>query len=157
MTPLPLLQLDLIQNPPIRLIDLRQGQTPLIGSSICSQFMLAWTTQETPLILNRMLILKAIIAAAPQITAAQAADLEAGKAVAQSLCARCHSIGISGDSPFPPAPPLRLIPDRYNVEDLAEALAEGMVVGHDAMPQFELPLEKISPLLAYIGSLKRKK
>ena len=104
-----------------------------------------------------MSLLIAIIAMAPQIACAQASDIDAGKVVAQSLCAKCHAIEARGESPFPPAPPFRLIPDRYDPEDLAEALAEGMVVGHDAMPEFELPPEKITNLLAYIGSLKQKK
>ena len=35
------------------------------------------------------------------------------------------------------APPFRLLPQRYPVEHLAEALAEGIVTGHPAMPQFK--------------------
>jgi mono/diheme cytochrome c family protein len=106
--------------------------------------------------MNRMTIIGALIAAAPQIALAQAADLDEGKAIAEANCSRCHAVGEQGDSPMPAAPPFRTIPDRYDPNDLTEALAEGMVVGHDAMPQFELPPEKISNLLAYIASLKGK-
>jgi mono/diheme cytochrome c family protein len=106
--------------------------------------------------MNRMHVIAALVAAAPQVAAVQAADLAAGQAIAEAYCARCHAIGREGASPFPPAPPFRLIPERYDPQDLAEALAEGMVVGHDAMPEFELPPERISHLLAYIASLKSR-
>ena len=36
------------------------------------------------------------------------------------------------------APPFRDLPKRYPVENLAEALAEGIVTGHPARPRFIL-------------------
>ncbi len=46
---------------------------------------------------------------------------------------------------------------RYPVDDLQEALAEGIMVGHDAeMPQFELDPEEIDDLLAYLDGLGGK-
>lgn len=51
------------------------------------------------------------------------------------------------------APPFRLLPQRYPVEHLAEALAEGIVTGHAAMPQFVFDPPEIDALLAFIDSL----
>jgi len=80
-------------------------------------------------------------------------DIDAGKRLAEQLCARCHAIEISGNSPFAPAPPFRILPQRYDLENLAEALAEGIAVGHEAMPQFEMSPEQIDDFLGYLESL----
>jgi mono/diheme cytochrome c family protein len=47
--------------------------------------------------------------------------------------------------------------ERYDVEALAEALAEGIIVGHTGdrqMPQFVLSPAEIDDLLAYLKSLE---
>jgi mono/diheme cytochrome c family protein len=85
--------------------------------------------------------------------AAQTAE-EPGKALAEKHCARCHAIGQTGDSPFKPAPPFREVVTRYPVESLAEALAEGISVGHHAMPEFTFTPEQIEDLLSYLDTLK---
>jgi len=77
-----------------------------------------------------------------------------GQALAERLCIRCHAIGPQGSSPFPPAPPFRVIARRYEVSHLAEAFAEGIVVGHPAMPVFEFDPLTIGDLLAYLESLE---
>jgi mono/diheme cytochrome c family protein len=51
------------------------------------------------------------------------------------------------------APPFRDLAKRYPVENLAEALAEGIVTGHPAMPRFTFEPREIDALLAYISSL----
>jgi mono/diheme cytochrome c family protein len=76
-----------------------------------------------------------------------------GRAIAETKCARCHAIGVEGQSPVALAPPFRVLPQRYPVEHLAEALAEGIVVGHPMMPEFTLQPPEIDALLTYIGSL----
>jgi cytochrome c len=57
-----------------------------------------------------------------------------GESIAKRLCARCHAVGETGASPMGLAPPFRDLSKRYPIETLAEALAEGIVVGHPAMP-----------------------
>ena len=65
-------------------------------------------------------------------------DAAAGRQIAERFCARCHAIGLEGKSPHESAPPFRQIAAKGNVESLEEALAEGIVVGHPDMPQFQL-------------------
>jgi cytochrome c len=77
-----------------------------------------------------------------------------GHAIAKAHCARCHAIERTGASPLGLAPPFRVLPQRYPVQYLAEALAEGIVTGHPAMPEFTFEPEEIESLLAYIESLK---
>ncbi|MCB4825228.1 c-type cytochrome [Roseicella aerolata] len=80
---------------------------------------------------------------------------EAGRTLAQANCARCHAIGRTGASPFASAPPFRTLHRRYPVEQLAEALAEGIETGHPAMPEFQLSQAQITDLLAYLKTLER--
>ena len=79
---------------------------------------------------------------------------ERGQAIAQKQCARCHAVEEFGDSPMGLAPPFRDLSKRYPVEHLAEALAEGIVTGHPAMPRFTFEPREIDALLTFIGSLR---
>jgi len=80
---------------------------------------------------------------------------QVGRRLAEANCARCHAIGRVGESPLPIAPPFRALHTRYPVEDLAEALAEGIVVGHPTMPEFRLDPDQIDNLIAYLKTLER--
>ncbi|MBI1384636.1 MAG: c-type cytochrome [Rhizobiales bacterium] len=81
--------------------------------------------------------------------------VERGRLLVEERCARCHAVGRDGASPFPEAPPFHEIVARYPVEGLAEAFAEGITVGHPAMPEFVLPPEEITDLLTYLDDLTR--
>jgi mono/diheme cytochrome c family protein len=86
---------------------------------------------------------------------AQAQSVSHGRAMAQAHCARCHAIGKTGASPLKAAPPFRTLHLRYPVEGLAEALAEGIVTGHRAMPEFRFEPDQIADLISYLKSLER--
>ncbi|MGE3744056.1 MAG: cytochrome c [Geminicoccaceae bacterium] len=88
--------------------------------------------------------------------AAQAQDerVQRGHAFAQANCASCHAIGRTGTSPLQAAPAFRALHLRYPVENLAEALAEGIVTAHPAMPQFRLEVGEVGDLIAYLKSLE---
>lgn len=78
-----------------------------------------------------------------------------GRAIALNNCARCHAVERTGNSPVREAPPFRRLHERYPVDMLAEALAEGITVGHPDMPRFELEPPQIEALIAYLKSLER--
>ena len=80
-------------------------------------------------------------------------DISNGRAIADRYCARCHSVTEQGVSPFQPAPPFRELSSRWPLEYLEEALAEGISVGHEAMPEFRLNTDEIEDLLDYIRSI----
>lgn len=84
---------------------------------------------------------------------AQTTPRERGHAIAQKHCARCHAIEAKGSSPMGLAPPFRDLSRRYPIETLAEALAEGIMTGHPAMPNFAFPPRDIDALLTYIDGL----
>ena len=73
----------------------------------------------------------------------------------QVNCARCHAIEAAGTSPEPKAPPFRDIVKKYDPTALEEALAEGIVTGHDKMPQFAFEPQQVSGIIAYLETLKQ--
>lgn len=83
--------------------------------------------------------------------------IEEGREFARNRCAHCHGVGRIDESPLEQAPPFHRLHHRYPVEQLAEAFAEGIVVGHSEMPAFELQPHEIEALLAYLGSLEPRR
>ena len=79
-----------------------------------------------------------------------------GEALLTKNCARCHAIGVTGDSQHEKAPPFRQIVTRYPLDNLAEALAEGIVSGHADMPEFVFEPGEIDAILAYLDDIKSK-
>jgi cytochrome c len=82
-------------------------------------------------------------------------DAQAGLAILRANCARCHAIGMTGNSPLPAAPAFRTLHLRYPVESLEESLAEGIITGHPAMPEFQFSPEQVGDIIAYLKSLER--
>lgn len=87
--------------------------------------------------------------------AQQPGDVARGRALAETSCGGCHAVGPTGPSAMPAAPPFRDLHRRYPVEQLAEALAEGISTGHEAMPEFQLAPAQIEALIAYLKTLER--
>ena len=92
------------------------------------------------------------ILTAPALAASPAE--QRGKTFALTNCARCHSVDKVTPSPLKIAPPFRTLHNRYPVETLAEALAEGIVTGHPTMPEFRLDPDQIHDLLSYLKTLE---
>jgi cytochrome c len=80
-------------------------------------------------------------------------DIVRGKAIVEANCSQCHAAGVTGKSSHPNAPEFRNLHQRYPIESLAEALAEGIATGHPDMPEFVATPEQIDAIIAYIGSL----
>jgi len=83
-----------------------------------------------------------------------ATDVAAGRQLAELHCSRCHAVGNADPGLMEGAPPLRDLKLRYPIEDLAEALAEGMITAHPQMPVFTFSTQEIDDLLAYLDSLE---
>lgn len=103
------------------------------------------------------LLLCATLSVAQALTAgtaiSQSTPTERGRAIAEKQCARCHAIGLTGASPMGLAPPFRDLSQRYPIKTLTEALVEGIMTGHLAMPHFTFHPREIDALLTYIDSL----
>lgn len=96
----------------------------------------------------------AVLVSTP-VEAQQDPRIQRGRQFAEVNCSMCHAVGRFGDSPLAIAPPFRSLALRYPVEDLEEALAEGVVTGHPSMPQFQLDSAQIADFIAYLKTLER--
>jgi cytochrome c len=94
------------------------------------------------------------LAAALLLPLPTAADPVAdGEALVKRNCASCHAVTQEDASPNPRAIPFRFLGRLYPIEHLAEALAEGIMVGHE-MPEFVLEADQVNTLILYLDSIQ---
>lgn len=102
-----------------------------------------------------------LLAGLPALAFAQGttAPAKRGEALVKTNCAECHAVLRTGDSPNAKAPPFRTLGQRYKLDDLQEALAEGIVVGHGGaeMPHFVFEPTEIDDIIAYLKQINRKR
>lgn len=84
----------------------------------------------------------------------QAALVSQGRQLAEMLCATCHAVGTTGESPERQAPAFRTLAQRYPIEQLEEAMAEGILTGHPMMPNYSFSEGQIDALMAYLKSIQ---
>ncbi len=80
-------------------------------------------------------------------------QIDYGRRLVAENCSRCHAVTSTDKSSHPDAPPFRTLSKRYPIEDLAEALSEGISTGHPDMPEFIAAPEQVGAIIAYIGSI----
>jgi cytochrome c len=85
---------------------------------------------------------------------ASPAEIAAGQKMAEEQCGTCHAVARDTQSPMRNAPPFSYLGRNYPISSLAEALAEGIITGHDGMPEWELEPAEIRGLLGYIQSVQ---
>lgn len=88
-------------------------------------------------------------------SSAVASNVAQGRRLALLYCARCHSTDKVSPSPLKIAPPFRTLHERYPVEQLQEALAEGIVTGHPTMPEFRFDADQVGDFIAFLKTLER--
>jgi mono/diheme cytochrome c family protein len=106
--------------------------------------------------MQRLAILAAALlaSAAFAFEPANAQSAQRGVVIARTYCAKCHSIDKLSPSPIAIAIPFRDLHKRYPVEQLQEALAEGVVTGHPTMPEFRFEPDQIRDFLAFLKTLE---
>lgn len=82
------------------------------------------------------------------------AEIAEGARIARDACAPCHAIGATGASPRAEAPPFRDLGAKYDVENLEEALAEGIVVGHPDMPEVKMSEHEVAAFVAWLKTIQ---
>jgi mono/diheme cytochrome c family protein len=78
-----------------------------------------------------------------------------GRDVAVLRCSQCHALDSISQSPNPSAPPMARLLERYDAGILASDLIDGIRVGHDEMPEFDLQVIEADALVAYLKSLRQ--
>lgn len=82
------------------------------------------------------------------------AQERSGQSIAREDCGACHAVGRADHSRQAKAPPFRTLGERYDIEGLAEALAEGISVGHPEMPVLTYPPDEVHRLIDYLKRLQ---
>lgn len=99
-------------------------------------------------------MIRYLVAALLVLAAPASADLIGdGASLVQENCARCHGVTTEDHSANPRAIPFRFLGRLYPIESLEEALAEGIMVGHE-MPEFVLEHDEVLALIAYLDSIQ---
>ena len=83
-------------------------------------------------------------------------QVEEGRRLASLYCVTCHAVGDEGGSRNPNAPPLRTLAERYPGTLLVDAFPQRMLVGHPAMPEYNLTDAQVSALLDYLLSIQER-
>lgn len=96
---------------------------------------------------------EAAAAGAAAAGAASAGAAARGERLLEARCGACHALGPSAASPLPEALPFRDIARLYPPVWLEEALAEGIVTGHEAMPEASFAPDEIAAITAYLEAL----
>jgi cytochrome c len=117
----------------------RKGKTTMLAT-----LALLFLTQAAPV--------TATTTQTPMLTGP--ASIEGGRQLALRNCAICHAIGQRGVSSNPAAPKFRHLARKYPIENLSEAFAEGILVGHSVMPEFEFAPDQVEGLVAYLKSIQ---
>lgn len=90
---------------------------------------------------------------APPFDTGPVGSVAVGGNIVRQKCAGCHAVDRVGDSPMKAAPPFRTMGRTYPVSDLQEALAEGLVTAHPAMPPIELEADEVASVIAWLESV----
>lgn len=86
--------------------------------------------------------------------AAENGPVARGHDLVRRNCGMCHALGASDLSPNPAAPAFRDLHKAYPVENIAEALAEGILTGHPQMPEFVFAPEDVTAIIEYLKSIQ---
>ncbi len=85
---------------------------------------------------------------------ADSGAIEQGRDLVVQNCSSCHAIGKTDSNAHPDAVAFRDLSKQYPVEQLEEALAEGILSGHPDMPVREFEAEQVGQIIAYLKSIQ---
>ena len=91
----------------------------------------------------------------PTLARAEDPSAEEGRGLAEANCATCHALGAEGASPLAAAPPFRDVAKRYSAEELMDGFMEGLPVGHDIMPDWDMTEDQSIALSLFIMTLAK--
>ena len=101
----------------------------------------------------------ALLLTAAWSQAAHALDREQrhGKALLESMCARCHAVGATGQSPLAEAPPFRTFGDKLYDTDFVQRLQDGLITIHPGMPTFRFDRPDAEAAVNYLKAIQQRK
>ena len=88
---------------------------------------------------------------------ARGEEPQQGKEILEKLCARCHAVGRTGESPNKRAPPFRTFSeDKLYDSDFKQRLETGLISIHPFMPTFRFSTEEAGEVLSYMRSIQER-
>jgi cytochrome c len=75
-----------------------------------------------------------------------------GQSIVANKCSSCHAVGRFGESRNPEAPAFRTLHERYPIEFLEEALAEGSISPNT--PEFTFSGREVGAIISYIRMIQ---
>jgi len=118
---------------------------------------LKFTEREAPFcsgMRNSALLLIALLALPAAASAQPDGPAARGRAIVQRNCGMCHAVGRGGRSPNAAAPAFRDLGMNYPIDNLSESLAEGILTGHPAMPEFRFKPAEVRDIIQYLKSVQ---
>jgi mono/diheme cytochrome c family protein len=101
-----------------------------------------------------MMVAATTLLASGYAAMAQDADIEAGGAYAEQVCAACHAVLPNEEfSPLPQAPTFQSVADTPGMTELA--LSVWLQSSHPTMPNIILTQDELRNVVAYIRSLEK--
>jgi len=80
---------------------------------------------------------------------------ERGRTLLEKMCARCHAVGKTGQSPHQYAPPFRTFgDDKLYDNDFGQRLQDGLSTIHPDMPTFHFSREDAEAAVSYLRSIQ---
>jgi cytochrome c len=86
---------------------------------------------------------------------AQDDPISQGRSLVAEFCARCHAIGITGESPHPWAPPFRTLGRTVDLNEFPRALERGITSIHPDMPAIKFSQEEARAVRAYLWAIQQ--
>ena len=83
-------------------------------------------------------------------------EQQRGRVLLEKLCARCHAVSATGQSPHPDAPPFRTFGENLYDRDLGQRLQDGLTTIHPDMPTFHFKRRDAEAAINYLKSIQAK-
>ncbi|MEM9225868.1 MAG: cytochrome c [Pseudomonadota bacterium] len=77
-----------------------------------------------------------------------------GEAMAETICAACHAIGLDDLRPHPDAPAFRDLSASHSMESLRDRFIQGIMTEHPAMLDYQFERGEVDALIYYISALQ---
>ena len=100
-------------------------------------------------------ILSVCVLTAGNSVQAQDNPVSHGQSLVAEFCARCHAIGINGESPHRWAPPFRTLGRIVDLNEFPRVLERGITSIHPDMPAIKFSQEEARAVRAYLWAIQQ--
>jgi mono/diheme cytochrome c family protein len=108
--------------------------------------------------LIRSAVALALFMLGPSVGNAQElSSIERGEALVRQMCAACHAVGTTDESPHLNAPPFRQLHRVVDFGGFIERLRDGLFVAHRDMPEFRFTRRDARAVTAYLSSIQQER